>query len=176
MQNDICSFLLKIIRDSDVITAIGRRGPRVDVISSRKIGWDAIVKGTSSKRRLISGKINNNLWTEQLFLRDACPRENSLFPRLSPPNEVPTQLYYKTNIFQVLWGITIVLWKSLPARTARRNGPRGETSIFDDHNDTDWYIISYNFYSRGFVCSAAGRKGRKRGGSRHKREGKKEKI
>lgn len=162
MQNYVCSFLPKIIHDSDVITTVGRCGPRVDVISSRKIGRDAIVRGTSSKRRLISGKINN-LWTEQLSLCNACPRENSLFLRLSPLNEVPTQLYYKTNIFQVLWGITIVFWKGLPARTVRRNGPRGETSIFGDHNDTDWYIISYNFYSRGFVCSAVGRKGRKRG-------------
>lgn len=77
--------LRSLIFTSDVIT-VGRRGPRVDVISSRKIGRDAIVKGTSSKRRLISGKINN-LRTEQLSfslsisLCNACPLSFFVFHR-----------------------------------------------------------------------------------------------
>lgn len=141
-MRDYVSFLPKI---HELATWLSKGvEPHVDVISSRKIGRDAIVRGTSSKRRLISGKINN-LRTEQfslsLPLSFYATRENSLFLRLSPFNKVLTELYYKTNIFQVLWGITIVFWKGLP----RRNGPRGETSIFGDHNDIDWYIISYNF-------------------------------
>lgn len=163
-----------------MITTVGRHWPRVDVISSRKIGEMPLQGGPRQNggwfpRRLIIFEGNDCA---------ACPRELSFSLSLPPSfaaERSSTELYYKTNIFQVLWGITIVFWKGLPARAAGRNGSRGETSIFGDHNDTDWYIISYNFYSQGFVCFATGRKGRKRargGGSpkrsRH-REGKKAK-
>ena len=160
---------------------VGRCWLRVDVISSWRIGempfqGEPRQNGGWFPRRLIIFERNDCA---------ACPQERFLSPSLSLslPSPSPsfslslsfllslapfaaerssTELYYKTNIFQVLWGITIVFWKGLPARAARRNGSRGETSIFGDHNDTDWYIISYNFYSRGFVCFATGRKGRKR--------------
>lgn len=154
-----CSY--RRICDNGVITSVGRRWPRVDVISSWKSGEMPLQEGPRQNggwfsRRLIIFERNDCA---------ACPRKlTSLSPLLSSPfaaERSSAELYYKTNIFQVLWGITIVFWKGLPARAARRNGSRGETSIFGDHNDTDWYIISYNFYS-GFCLLRDRKKGGKK--------------
>lgn len=135
----------------------------VDVISSWKIGEMPLQGGPRQNggwfsRRLIIPERNDCA---------ACPRKLTLprsLPSLFAAERSSAELYYKTNIFQVLWGITIVFWKGLPARAARRNGSRGETSIFGDHNDTDWYIISYNFYS-GFCLLRDRKKGGREGGS-----------
>ena len=45
--------------------------------------------------------------------------------------------------------------KGPASRAARRNGSRGETSIFGDHNDTGWYIISYNLLRSLRLCLAS---------------------
>lgn len=64
------------------------------------------------------------------------------------------ELYYKTNIFQVLWGITIVFWKGLPARAARRSGSRAKLQYSATITTPGWYIISYNFSSLSRLCLA----------------------
>lgn len=81
----------------------------ISVVGKSAVGRDVplCVRRSSSKRQLISGKINN------LRTRNDCSLSALQdLPALS--NEVRPELYYKTNIFQVLWGITIVFWKGLP--------------------------------------------------------------